>query len=235
MGVADALGHLAGDEKVERLVGEHADLAVDERGIDEAAATGALALGERGEDADRGIDAGENIGDRHPRALRLAVGRSRQLHDAAHALGHEVVARARGVGPGLAEAGDGAVDQARVVLGQALVVEAEFGEPADLEILDQHVGASRELADDAASILALEIQLDRALAAVGGVEIGSPEMAAVGRLHKGGAPAAGVVARALALDLDDVGAEIGENLPCPGPRQDAGKLEHTYSGQRPRH
>jgi hypothetical protein len=60
-------------------------------------------------------------------------------------------------------------------------------------------------------------------------------MAAVRRLDEGGAPAAGVVAGTLALDLDDVGAQIGQNLPCPGPRQDAGKLENAQSRQRPRH
>ena len=60
-------------------------------------------------------------------------------------------------------------------------------------------------------------------------------MAAVGRRHERRAPAAGVVAGALALDLDHVGAEIGENLPRPRPRQDAGKFEHTQTGQRTRH
>ena len=52
-------------------------------------------------------------------------------------------------------------------------------------------------------------------------------MVAVGGLDEGRSPAPRVVARALALDLDDVGTEIGENLPSPGPRQDAGKLEHA--------
>ena len=83
------------------------------------------------------------------------------------------------------------------------------------------------LRDDAPAVLALEIELDRALAAVGGMEIGGAEMAAVGRLHERRPPAAGVVAGALALDLDDVGAEIGENLAGPGPGQDAGELEHA--------
>jgi hypothetical protein len=59
------------------------------------------------------------------------------------------------------------------------------------------------------------------------VEIGGAEVAAVGRLDEGGAPAARIVAGAFALDLDDVGAEIGEHLPGPGARQDAGKLEHA--------
>ena len=47
------LGTLPETRIVERLVGEHADLAVDQRGVDQAAAAGLLALGQRGEDADR--------------------------------------------------------------------------------------------------------------------------------------------------------------------------------------
>ncbi len=60
-------------------------------------------------------------------------------------------------------------------------------------------------------------------------------MAPVGRLDERRPPDAGIVAGPCALDLDDVGAEVGENLPGPGPRQDAGKFEHAKSGQRPGH
>ncbi len=58
-------------------------------------------------------------------------------------------------------------------------------------------------------------------------------MAAVGRRHERRAPGAGVVAGALALDLDDVGAEIGKDLPGPRPGQDPGKLQHAQSGEWP--
>ena len=142
-------------------------------------------------------------------------------------MGHEVIARARGVGAALAEAGHRAVDQARVLLAQACVIEAELGESADLEVLDQHVRARRELSHDAPALLGFEIELDRALAAIGGVEIGGAEMAAVSRFDEGRTPAARIVAGAFALDLDDVGAEVGEHLPGPGARQDAGELDHA--------
>ena len=113
------LGTLAGDEIIERLVGEHADLAVDQGGVHQAAAAGALALVERGEDAHDRIDAGEDVGNRHAGALGFAVRRAGEVHDPAHALGHEVIAGAGGVRPGLAEAGDRAIDQARALLAQA--------------------------------------------------------------------------------------------------------------------
>ena len=91
------------------------------------------------------------------------------------------------------------------------------------------------LRDDALAVLGLEVELDRALAAVGGVEIGGAEMAAVRGLDERRAPAAGVVAGALALDLDDVGAEVGEHLPGPGPGQDAGQFENADAGEWFRH
>ena len=65
MRVADALGHLAGGEIVQALVGQHADGGIDQRGVDVAALAGALALRQRGEDADHRIDAGEDVGHRH--------------------------------------------------------------------------------------------------------------------------------------------------------------------------
>jgi hypothetical protein len=39
------------------------------------------------------------------------------------------------------------------------------------------------------------------------------------------APTRGVVANLRALDLDDVGAEIGEQLPGPGPGHHAAEIE----------
>jgi hypothetical protein len=59
MRIAHALRHLAGDQIIERLVGEHAHGGVDERSIDIAAAAGLLAPGQRRKNADRRIDAGE--------------------------------------------------------------------------------------------------------------------------------------------------------------------------------
>ena len=56
-------------------------------------------------------------------------------------------------------------------------------------------------------------------------------MAAVGALDEGRAPGAGIVAGPAALDLNHVGAEIGQNLAGPRPGQNPGKLEDTQSGQ----
>src|SRR5262249_27209092 len=126
-------------------------------------------------------------------------------------------------------------DEARTIGGEARIVEAEFLKPADLEILQQHVGARRKLSHDALAFGGLEIEFDRTLAAIGAVEIGRAQMAAVRRRHKRRPPAAGTIAGTLALHLDHVGAEIGENLPGPRTRQNTGKLEHAQTAQRTRH
>ena len=62
-------------------------------------------------------------------------------------------------------------------------------------------------------------------------------MPAVGRRARSGGPQARA-SRSLrpgALDLDDVGAEIGQQLAGPWPGQDAGKLQHAQTSQRTRH
>ncbi len=52
-------------------------------------------------------------------------------------------------------------------------------------------------------------------------------MAPLRRRDEGRAPAARIVAATFTLDLNDVGTEVGENLPGPGPGQDTGKLEYA--------
>ena len=234
MRVADPLRRNARGEIVHRLVGEHADGGIDQRGIDIAALAGALAPLQRRQDADHRIDAGEDVRHRHAGAGRLAVRRAGQRHEAADALRHQIVAGARRIRPGLAEAGDRAIDQARAGRREARIVEAEFLQAADLEVLDQDVRLRRELAHDALAVLALEVAFDRALAAIGRMEIGGAEMAVLA-LDEGRPPGARVVAGLRALDLDDVGAEIGQHLACPRPGQNAGQFQHANTSQRTRH
>ena len=165
-------------------------------------------------------------------AGRRAVRHAGQVHEAAHALRHQVVAGALGVRPVLAEAGDRAIDQPRAFGAQALVVEPELGEPADLEVLDQDVGFGRQLLDDALAFLAFEVDFDRALAAIGGMEIGRADMAGRRRLQRREGPTTRIVTGALALDLDDVGAKIGQRLPGPGTGQNAGKFKDADTRER---
>ena len=51
-------------------------------------------------------------------------------------------------------------------------------------------------------------------------------------LHPGRAEGARIVARLRPLDLDDLGAEVGEVLPGPGTGEHARKIENTDVRQR---
>ena len=85
------------------------------------------------------------------------------------------------------------------------------------------------------AVLGLEIERDRALAAIARMIIGGGHLLAVRAFDERRSPAARVVARAGALDLDHVGAEVGEDLPRPRPGQNARKLKNADTGKRSRH
>ncbi len=84
----------------------------------------------------------------------------------------KIVAGAGAIGPGMAEAGDRAIDQPRIDRGEILPAEPVALERADLEILDQHVGLGGETAHEVGALGIREIDGDRALAAIGRPEIG---------------------------------------------------------------
>jgi hypothetical protein len=71
-----------------------------------AAGSGRFAAVHSCEDRVRGIEAGEDVGEGDAGLLRFAGRITGQVHDPAHALDDEVIAGARGIGAGLAEAGD---------------------------------------------------------------------------------------------------------------------------------
>ena len=108
---------------------------------------------------------------------------------------------------------------------QHLVADAPFVERARLEILDQHVGALEHLHQHRAPALGGEVEPDRALVAVDADEIG--RVFAMERR----APVAHLVAGGR-LDLDHVGAVIGEDLRAVGPAENPRQIDHAQSGHR---
>jgi hypothetical protein len=235
MRVADPLRHLAGREIVHRLVGEERDLRVEQREIEVLAYAGFGAMRDRGAHRDAGVHAGHHVDDRHPDALRSAarqvVALAGDAHQAAHALNHEVVARLLTIGPGMTETGYRAIDEARVYFAQILVAETVTREVAELVVLQQHVAARGEIAHDLLPLRIREIDRDRLLAAIGGGEIGGlGGVAALRVLEERRRERARIVAFTGSLDLDDLGAEVGEVLPGPRCSEHARKIEHTNMG-----
>jgi hypothetical protein len=59
------------------------------------------------------------------------------------------------------------------------------------------------------------------------MKIGRSDVATPGTLNEGWAPSTGIVSGAFPLNLDNIGAQIGQDLSGPGSGQDAGKLKDT--------
>jgi len=181
----------------------------------------------RGEDTDAAVEAGEEVGDGDAHLLRRAPRFAGERHHAAHRLDQRVVAGAGRVGAGLPEAGDRAVDQARVFPAQLLPPQPILGERADLEVLHQHVAALEQPQHQRLRLGLGDIQRERLLVAVYADEIG----ALLRVRHEGRREATGIVARFRPLDLDDLGAQVAQHLGAGGPGEDAGQVEDAQALQ----
>ena len=141
--------------------------------------------------------------------------------------------RAVAVGPVLAVAGDRAVDEPGVLLAQALVADAEPVHHAGAEALEQHVGLAHEPQQHLAPGLGLEVDADRALVAVEREEerrAGARLGALVARRRP-----AHVVAQPRVLDLEHVGAEVGQQPGAEAAGQQPREVEHADAVERAAH
>jgi hypothetical protein len=142
-----------------------------------------------------------------------------------------VIARALGVGSVLAKTGDGAINQARILVLQALKIQPITLEPAHLEVLHQDVGLCRHLANQRLAFGLGHVDGDGALVAVASGEVGGVGgVVAVRVLKEGRAPVAGVVPRTGALDLDHIGPQVGQHLGAPGAGEYAREVEDFEVG-----
>jgi hypothetical protein len=105
-------------------------------------------------------------------------------------------------------------------------VETVSSEHAALEVVDDDVGAGDERANELAIRGEGEVGGEALLVAVDAQIIGALAGGVEGR-----SPAAGVVARAGSLDLDDVGAEIAKEHGGEGPGQNSTQIEHVDIGK----
>ena len=130
-----------------------------------------------------------------------------------------VVGRPRTVGPGLAEAGDRAMDQPGVGGLEDVLSQSELGH-------DRRAGSSpaarrraRELEQDRSSRVGAQVELDAALAAIVGDEV------------RAVLPAAEAAERIALrrLDLDDLGAEIGQHQARERRRDHRAQLDDAHA------
>ena len=180
--------------------------AVGHRDVAELAATGLLSHPQRDEDRDDGMHAAAtqvtDLKSGRPRpGCRMTAERQRT------GIGHvvDVVPGLVDVRAGRAVPADRGVDESWVDLGECVVADTESVHDARAERLDEHVGAADEVAEDVAALVGLEVARHRSLAPVEGQVRARLTGRRVWR-HP-----ADVVALARLLDLDDVGAEVGEH------------------------
>ncbi len=155
-------------------------------------------------------------------------------HEAAHALGDGVVAGALGMRPCLTEAGDRDVHHGRIDRAHRLVAQPELGRHPGQEVLHHDVRPLGQLEGDLGALGPLKVEGDAPLVPVDGGERRAHAVLA--------AENAQVVAERRPLDLDDVGAEVGEeggavrSRDHPREVEDADAFEHAHAAgtARPR-
>ena len=222
MVVAGLLGDVLFHQPARGLEIQHEDLRLQQRGLHPLALAGNVALQQRGEDADGAEQPGGEVGDGDADPHRALAGRAGDRHQPAHALRDLIEARPLVVGAVLAEAGDAAIDDARVDLAQALIVDAELCLHVGTKILDHDVGLLGEPLEHFEALGVLQVQRHGPLVAVQILEIRA--LARAARLL-----AAGVLQQR--VDLDDVGAPIRQLPHAGGPGANAGEIEHGEAGK----
>src|SRR5262249_8542299 len=146
--------------------------ALQQGGLDALAAPGALARLERGEDAERAEQAGQQVGDRDADAGRLAALEAGYGHQPGEALDDVVEAGAVGGGAILAVTGDGAIDDPGILRRYRPVADVQRLHHARPEVLDDDIGRLRQAAEELLPLRALDVERERALVAVGREEKG---------------------------------------------------------------
>ena len=103
---------------------------------------------QRGKDRLHRVHACHEVGNCDTQFHRLAIRSAGNRHQTAFRLDREVIATLVRARAGAPVAGDGTIDQARVQFGQRLVVQTVGGQRAQTKVLNQHVGAGGEVAQD---------------------------------------------------------------------------------------
>ncbi len=226
MAVAHGPRHHARGHIGRCLVGQRGQQRGEQGHLHPLPRAGAVPVAQGGQDAHPRVQTGDDVHQGDTGLGALAVRFAGHAHQPAHGLHQQVVAGQRGSPTG-SETGHRAVHQPGVDRPQLLVAETEALHRPGPEVLHEHVRARGDLPGGAAVVFVGQVQDDGAFLAVDTEE--------VGRFPVGvrGTPGPGLVAAAGPLDLDDLGAEVGEQHGQVRRREHAAEVGHDDPGQGP--
>jgi hypothetical protein len=206
---------------------EKAIAAFEQGSVDVLPLAAAFTPDDGAEDAVEGKERAADVGERHSGLRRRTAGVAGDAHDAAHRLRDQVEAGPFRPGPGLAEARDAGINEARVAGAERRVVDPEARRDARPIVLDDDVGAGGEPAEELETGGALQVQRDRALVAVH-----VDEAEAVVALQLEAHRLARLVAAVRRFDLDHVGAHVAEQHAAEGPGHHLAEVENAEPAER---
>ena len=195
-----------------------------ERRIDALATPRAVSGQQRHAGAKRGIESGDVVGHRHGNARRRAVRVSGQMPQTTDRLADDAISSPLAVGARLAEAADSHHHQAGVALGKFRITQAPILQSARAEVLDQHIALGRQLGHQRLAFRLAQVNRGELLVPedAGGIERLALKALAHGpdRVAFGG------------LDLDDLGAKIGQQASAERAGDRGADLEHAHARKR---
>ena len=187
-----------------------------ERYVDLLPVAGRVAMVERDQRSGDSLQAGEVCALVGASPERLAVGLARYMCHATGGPAHEVASAPVGARAGLAERRNRDEDQRRML---SLEITEQLDQLTGRKIFDDDVRALDKGSEAATTSIVVQFEPSAALANVQAQE----------RI----APCAGPERVALtALDLDDIGPELGQKLPCVGAGDVRGKLDNADAFER---
>ncbi len=221
---AGARPDLAGQLIDRRFGGDKREQRVEQRQVDDlAAAATPLDLPQRDHHRKGAVEAGDHIGERGRRQGRLAVGKAGARGIARHALDQRAEAGPVAIGAVLPPARDAHDDEGGIATVQDLGAKPHRLERARAEILDQHLRAGEQIAQQRAPARLFEVERHALLVA----RIDLPVDADAARL-----PGSQRIALVRILDLDDLGTEIGKLQAQHIAGNEARNIDDPYSVER---
>ena len=212
------------------VVGEHhLRHGFEHRHFDRLALAGAAARKQRGGDRVDGGEAGDAVGNRQRRITRRRrAGFMEQRRHRRHALDQVVVGGLCGVGSALAETVGADIDDLRVDGSDFFVRQLQPLHRLRPHVIEQYIGGLDQFLQCGQTFGVFQVEHDRALVAVV-VQEDVPHRLVPHRRDM----AQDVSVRR--FDLDDVGAEVTQQLGGKGAQNNRAQVQYTYAVQRLSH